>query len=218
VPSEKIVQLHQALAERGLAVCSFAEVEAEECLVEVPVLRGELAVGELVELSTVGICGAGFVVREIVQAMVARGLFLAMVDGGDGFDPGSFDSTMLERMLWVRTRVAEEAIKVADLLLRDGNLPLVVLQLRGIPMAALRRVPSQHWYRLQRLAKQTGTTCLAVTPQPFVPCARKRWLIGGDFTLDDLEREAIEVLPRVRAQVQMRQGIVHRPEVAAQAG
>ena len=85
-------------------------------------------------------------------------------------------------------------------------------------MAALRRVPSQHWYRLQRLAKQTGTTCLAVTPQPFVPCARKRWLAGGDFTLDDLERDAVEILPRVQMQTQMRQGSMQRPEVVAQAG
>lgn len=215
VPPEKIVQLHQALAERGFSVCSFAEPEQEEALVEVPVLQGELALGELVELSTSGSCGGGFVVREIVQAMVARGLFLAMVDGGDGFDPGSFDAMMLARMLWIRTRVTEEAIKAADLLLRDGNLPLVVLQLRGLSMTALRKVPSQHWYRLQRLAEQTGTTCLVVTPQPFVPCARKRWLVEGDFHLDDLERDAVEVLPRVRAQLQWRQGGLQKPGMRA---
>lgn len=218
MPSEKIVQLHQALAERGLSVCSFAEAEREETLVEISVLQGELAVGELAELSTMGSCGGGLVLREIVQTIVTRGLFLAMIDGGDGFDPCSFDTMMLARMLWVRTHAAEEAVKAADLLLRDGNLPLVVLQLRGIPMAALRRVPSQHWYRLQRLAKQTGTTCLAVTPQPFLPCARKRWLVGGDFTLDDLERDAVAVLPRVHVQVQMRQGSMHKPEMVAQAG
>lgn len=215
MPSEKIVQLHQALAERGFSVCSFAKPEQEEALVEVPILQGALALGELVELSTSGSCGGGFVVREIMLAMVARGLFLAMVDGGDGFDPGSFDGVMLARMLWVRTRVAEEAIKAADLLLRDGNLPLVVLQLRGLSMTALRKVPGQHWYRLQRLAKQTGTTCLVVTPQPFVPCARKRWLVEGEFHLDDLDREAIEVLPRVHAQLQWRQGGLQIPGIRA---
>ena len=57
----------------------------------------------------------------------------------------------------------------------DGNLPLVVVQLRGLPMKSLKRVPSQHWYRLQRLAKDSGTACLVVTPAPMVPSARKRW-------------------------------------------
>ena len=218
MPSEKIVQLHQALAKRGLSVCSFAEAEPEEILVEVPVLHGELAQGELVELSTIGSCGGGFVLREIAYAAVVRGLFLAMVDGSDGFDPGSFDAAVLARMLWVRTRAAEEAIKAADLLLRDGNLPLVVLQLRGIPLSDLRRVPSQHWYRLQRLAKESGTTCLIVTPQLLVPCARKRWLVGGEFNLDDLEQDAVEIIPRIHAQEEMRQGGVRQREVMAQVG
>ncbi|MHA3769923.1 hypothetical protein ACXR0O_00120 [Verrucomicrobiota bacterium sgz303538] len=214
MPSEKIIQLHQALAERGFAVRSLAEIEKEETLVDIPVLQGGLIQGELVELSTEGSSGGGLIIREIVHALAIRGLFLALVDGTDCFDPGSFDPALLARMLWVRTHAVGQAIKAADLLLRDGNLPLVVLQLRGVTLSELRRVPSQHWYRLQHLAKQTGTTCLVVTPQPLVPCARKRWLLDGCFELNDLECDAEEVLPRLRAQLQWRHGGKRHVETA----
>jgi hypothetical protein len=206
VPSEKIIQLHQMLAERGYSVHSWAEEETEEVLVEVPALHGTVAHGELVELWAENGMGTGLAIREVMWAMVKRGHFLALVDGSDGFDPAGAPAGVLQRMLWIRAQTAEQAIKAADLLLRDGNLPLVLLQLRGLPLSSLRKVPSQHWYRLQRLAKETGTACLIVTPMPIVPCARKRWAISGHFSLDDLERDAAEVLPRLHAELQRRQG------------
>jgi hypothetical protein len=214
VPSEKIIQLHQILAQRGYAVHSWAE-EMEEVLVEVPAIQGRLVHGELVELWPKSEIGAGLAVREVMRAAVESGHFFALVDGCDGFDPAGAQSSVLKRMLWVRTRTAEQAIKAADLLLRDGNLPLVVLYVRGLPLASLRKVPSQHWYRLQRLAKETGTACLIVTPAPMVPCARKRWAISGQFDLDDLERDAAEVLPRLHAEIQRRQGGGQMPFEAA---
>jgi hypothetical protein len=218
VPSEKIIQLHQALAERGYSVCTWSEEESGETLVEIPALPGGLAHGELAELWAEGDIGSGVAMREIMRAAVLAGHFLALVDGPDGFDPGSVEAGVLKRMLWVRAKTVEYSIKAADLLLRDGNLPLVVVQLRGLPMKALKRVPSQHWYRLQRLAKETGTACLIVTPAPIVPSARKRWAVGGSFGLDDLERENVEVIERLRSQVQWRQGSAQRePLVSAAA-
>ena len=218
VPSEKIIQLHQALADRGFSVCTWSEEEAGETLIEIPALPGGLAHGELGELWAEGSIGSGLAVREIMRAAVAGGHFLALVDGPDGFDPCSVEAGVLKRMLWVRAKTVEYSIKAADLLLRDGNLPLVLVQLRGLPMKSLKRVPSQHWYRLQRLAKDSGTACLVVTPAPMVPSARKRWAVGGDFNLDDLERENAEVIERLRSNVQWRQGSGQRePLVSAAA-
>jgi hypothetical protein len=198
-------------------VHSWAEEEPEDVLVEVPALNGTLAHGELAELWTEKGMGSGVAVREVMRAMVAAGHFLALVDGSDGFDPASVEEIVLRRMLWVRTRTAEEAVKAADLLLRDGNLPLVLLQLRGLPLRSLQRVPSQHWYRLQRLAKETGTACLIVTPAPMIPCARKRWAVSGDFTLDDVERDISEVLPRLQVELRSRQGSRQMPVISAEA-
>lgn len=197
---------------------SWAEEEPENVLVEVPALKGALAHGELAEIWTERGIGCGVAVREVMRAMNAAGHFLAFVDGCDGFDPACIEEAVLRRMLWVRTRTAEEAVKAADLLLRDGNLPLVLLQLRGLPLKSLQRVPSQHWYRLQRLAKETGTACLIVTPAPMIPCARKRWAVGGDFTLDDVERDISEVLPRLQVELRSRQGSRQMPVIPARAG
>jgi hypothetical protein len=217
VPSDKIIELHQALVQRGYAVNSWAEPASEEILVEVPALKSFIGQGELAELWAEQAMGSGLAVREVMRAMVAAGHFLALVDGCDGFDPASVEEAVLRRMLWVRTRNVEEAVKSADLLLRDGNLPLILVQLRGLPLASLRRVPSQHWYRLQRLAKETGTACLLVTPAPMIPCARKRWSVCGDFTLDDVERDSAEVLTRLRTELHSRQGGRQMPVITAEA-
>jgi hypothetical protein len=217
VPSDKIIELHQALVQRGYAVNSWTAPESDEVLVEVPVLKSFIGAGELAELCAEQGMGSGLVVREVMRAMVSAGHFLALVDGSDGFDPTSVEEAVLRRMLWVRTRNVEEAVKSADLLLRDGNLPLVLVQLRGLPLASLRRVPSQHWYRLQRLAKETGTACLLVTPARMIPCARKRWSVGGDFTLNDVERDSAEVLTRLRTELHSRHGGRQVPNLAVEA-
>lgn len=215
VPSAKIIELHQALVQRGYSV--WAQEEPEDVLIEVPALRSSLVHGELAEIWTEKGMGCGVAVREVMRTMVAAGHFLALVDGSDGFEPSSVEEIVLKRMLWVRARTAEEAVKAADLLPRDGNLPLVLLQLRGLPLKSLRRVPSQHWYRLQRLAKEAGTACLIVTPAPMIPCARKRWAVSGDFTLDDVERDISEVLPRLRVELRSRQGVRQVPGISAEA-
>ena len=50
--------------------------------------------------------------------------------------------TVLSRLLWVRCRGAAEAMKAADLILRDGNLPLVLLDLAGNPPAQFWDIPA----------------------------------------------------------------------------
>ena len=50
-------------------------------------------------------------------------------------------------------RNALDAVKAVDLLLRDGNFPLVVLDLVLNDSAELRKIPQTNWYRLQRLVE-----------------------------------------------------------------
>ena len=53
--------------------------------------------------------------------------WMALIDGRDSFDPAGVEAPVLSRLFWVRCQTAEEALKAADLLLRDRNFPLVVL-------------------------------------------------------------------------------------------
>ncbi len=52
-----------------------------------------------------------------------------LVDGSDHFDPASHTAAACSQLLWVRCAKIQEALKAADLLVRDGNVPFVLLDL-----------------------------------------------------------------------------------------
>ncbi len=109
---------------------------------------------------------------------------LALIDGGGGFEPADWDADALRRMLWVICPDAKRAIQAADLLLRDGNVPVLALDLQLLPADQLRRIPASTWHRFQRVAGQSGVVFVALTPRPMVEGARARIVAGGRWTLD----------------------------------
>src|SRR4030095_14707706 len=100
------------------------------------------------------------------------GQWLVLVDGQDCFDPTCLEPEILSRLLWVRCVDIAEALKATDLLARDENLPMIVLDLRLNPAAQLRKIPATAWYRFQRLIEHRAATLLVFTPQPLVSGAR----------------------------------------------
>lgn len=82
------------------------------------------------------------------------GSFAALIDPARSFDPNSYTSSQLRRLLCVFCDTPEKAVKVADLLLRDGNLPLVLLDFQAVPRRNLGRLPASTWHRFQRLVEK----------------------------------------------------------------
>jgi hypothetical protein len=119
---------------------------------------------------------------------------LALIEARDSFDAAASPPAMRARLLWVRGGTAERALKAADLLLRDGNLPLVVLDLRASPREDLRRIPATSWYRLQRVVEPTATAFLVLTHHGLVSSARARLRLEARFGLDAFERRQTELL------------------------
>lgn len=203
--SAKIIQLRELLAARGLATAA----KPRECWVsgwpDLDAAAGDgLPKGGIAEIH----CprhGGAFAIARLLEIAAGRRQFVALIDGADGFDPGSVGESLLAHLLWVRCKNAAEAVRAADLLLRDGNLPLVLMNLRGCADAA--RVPGQAWYRLQRIVEQSGMTFLILTPRPMIPSARVRLALHAAFTLDDLERERDELVPALRFEAARVQGI-----------
>jgi len=112
---------------------------------------------------------------------------LALIDGRDSFDPASYGPAACARLLWIRCHHADESLRCTDLLLRDGNLPLLVLDLQLNPAAELNAIPSSSWYRLRNLARQSGTTLLAFTPRPLIPAAALQLTLTNSHLLLHLE-------------------------------
>ena len=119
--------------------------------------------------------------------------FLALIDGRDAFDLESVESAALPHLLWVRCRKTSEALQAADLLLRDGNFPLVVLDLVLNPAPELRKIPQSHWYRLQRLVEPAPTAFLVLTAQSMISSAQWKLALENRWTLPQLDAETPEL-------------------------
>jgi hypothetical protein len=204
-----ILQLRQLLAERfpvaaprhGLAFSTGVPPLDEA-------LGGGLAKGVLTEISTPpDTAGALTVLNAILCESARERRPIALIDGGDGFDPQPLDPAVLAHLLWVRCRNTAEFFKAADLILRDGNLPIVLLDLRGSARAELKKIPNTTWYRLQRIVGQSAVACLIATPWFMVSSAQTRVEIQGAFRVGDLERPTEELFAGMDFQVVRRHGL-----------
>jgi hypothetical protein len=100
----------------------------------------------------------------------------------------------------VRCRKAAEAIKAADLLLRDGNFPLVIVDLILNPRDELRKIPQTSWYRLQRLVEAAPTACLVLTRQSMISSAQLKIVLENLWTLKTFAHE--NALSQLRVHIQ----------------
>jgi hypothetical protein len=202
--SDKILQLRQLLAERfGPVDMPFDEVFSTglPALDEVGIPRA--AITEIVSSAASGPGGA-LLLYGLLHASIQKGERVVLIDGRDAFAPKELPSADLKRLLWTRCREAWEAIKAADLAIRDGNMPLVILLLTLNPPGELRRIPATAWHRLQMLAEKAAVTVLVFSPQAQVGCARLRLSVSGAFPLAKLHRCRAELLPALSLQVERR--------------
>jgi hypothetical protein len=158
------------------------------------VLGGGLPGGRLTELVSAAPSGGGqsALVCLLARTRAAR-LRVALVDGPDGFDPVSAPPDCLRHLVWVRCQGPGQVFAAADILLRDGNYAVVVLDLRGLSERALRRAPATLWHRLQRAAESGGAAVLVQTDFPLVPAVPARLVLEENLPLSAalLTREEI---------------------------
>jgi hypothetical protein len=202
--SAKVIQLRQLLADRFRETALPPE---ESHATGLPALDQlgvpKAALTEIVAAPSAG-PGGGLLLYGLLHAALGQGERVILIDGKNVFAPRGLPPAELKRLLWMRCREAGEAIKAADLAVRDGNVPLVVLVLTLNPPAELRRIPATAWHRLQMLCEKSAVTLLAFTPQAQIGCARLRLSAGGAFPLDELHVGREELLPALTVRVERR--------------
>ena len=151
-------------------------------LADVDAAEGGLRRAALTEVSTASGAGAVFI-HAMLRAISRERCFGVLVDAAHSFDADGAAAATLARLLVVFCADAMQAVKAADLLLRDGNLSLVMLDLQAAPARELQRIPANTWHRLQRLAEQTTAAVVVLTPQPMVEAAQVRITAGEGWTL-----------------------------------
>ncbi len=153
---------------------------------------GGLRLGEVTEVcGTLG--GTGLLMDRLLAASKSAGWLGAWVDAGDSLEVEDWDPDALKRMVWMRCKDPLMAMKGADLLLRDGNLSWVTLDLQAVAESALRRISAQHWHRFHRLVEHRGNALVVLTPAPMVEGAKVRVLSRELQTLDSLHQPRLEL-------------------------
>ena len=156
------------------------------------------AITELV--SRRGSAGSATLIHALLNSARRDDYFIALIDGRDSFDACAVDNPSLRHLLWVRCTTAVEAVKAADLLLRDGNFPLVIVDLVLNSVDELRKIPQTTWYRLQRLVEQIPTACLVLSRRSMVSSAQLKIALENSWTLQNLEDD--DAVGRLRFRVQ----------------
>ncbi len=175
---------------------------------ETPALLEEFPAGAISEVVAAG-PGAGL-------ALVIAGLLgeppqvcphpeMALVDGADGFDPASFSTPACARLLWVRCHSALEMVKAADWLVRDGNLPLVLLDATGLERRELLALPASAWWRLKQGVEQGGGRLVVLAPLRLVTAARIRLSWSAELELVDFDERREDLWLRLRREPVRRQ-------------
>jgi hypothetical protein len=203
MPAANVIRLKALLAEKFPGVRMRLEeprAAAQRCLasglpqIDEP-LRGGFPKGALSEVIVTGpSCGSATLIRALVEQAARAHEIVTLIDGNDAFNATQPAEAALTRLLWIRCHDAADAVKAADLVLRDNNLPLVLLDLKSNLESQLRKIGAATWYRFQRLVEETGAACLVFTPRRMVAPAQARVCLHRSWTLPALEHDGTEAL------------------------
>ena len=201
-----IIDLRNLLAERFPQPLTPPSLQLATGLPAIDeLLGGGLPKSAITELSSPHLsAGTALFLYALLQNAHQARYFLALVDGRDSFDPEPLGNSRLRNLLWVRCTKAFDALKAADLLLRDGNFPLVVLDLVLNVSAELRKIPQTSWYRLQRLVEAAPTAFLVLTRESIISSAQLKLSLDNTWSLADLEQN--HLTPRFQILVKRTQG------------
>ena len=187
--SRQIINLRNVLAERFQQPLTLSGGQISIPLLE-GVTDGGLRKNTITEIiSTTASAGSALLIHNLLQIAQRDRFFLALIDGRDSLDVESVDPKVLRHLLWIRCQKVTEAIKAADFLLRDGNFPVVILDLVLNPAEELRRIPASSWYRLQRLVESILTAFVVISRHNMVPSAHRKIVLENRWKLSDLSRD-----------------------------
>jgi hypothetical protein len=203
-----LAQLRHELAEKYPPTSRVAAHVLPTGLAAIDDVTGGLPLGAVTEIiAAAPSCGSHLLLGQLLAATRATRTRVALVDAADSFDPSSFPEDTLTHLVWVRCTSAS-ALPITDLLTRDANLGLVVLDLRHVPDRDLRRTPASFWYRLQRAAEPTDLALVVITPRASVPSAQVRFVLNTAHSTAALDADRPVLLATLAPSLQ-RQRVQH---------
>jgi hypothetical protein len=167
---------------------SATEVEAA-LQTGVPALDAAgLPASGLIELTGAASSGVSLAIWAVIRQRLLDGHAVAFVDSHNQADMAqAWPERLTARLLWVRCHTTGEAMQAMDLLVRDGNIRHLILDLQKSPHPRQpHTLPAPLWYRLRNVAETHGAWILIASHTPTVPCAMVRAELTHRFGLDAL--------------------------------
>lgn len=162
-------------------------------------LGGGLQTGSLTEfVSEHPSAGCQLSLAALLASTRANRQRVALVDAAQSFDIEGFDDAAIAHIVWVRCESLDACWRAADLVARDPNYAVTVIDVRGFPERMLLRVRDSIWTRLQRACEQADTALLVQTTTALVPNAARRLAFSLPLPVDALttgRAELIAMLP-----------------------
>jgi hypothetical protein len=207
--SPNVIQLRRMLAEKFPRLRARAEAASVSRhqwptgLAQIDdATEGGLRKGALTEIIGNGrSTGSALLLQRLLRNAAYANQIMTLVDARDSLDVAQIEQPVLSRLLWIRSRSPEEAMKALDLVLRDQNLPLVFVDLAASEERQLRKIPATTWYRFQRLIEITSTVCLVFTPHHLVTPAQTQIRLHASFSLDAFHQDSSQLLAAVKMEV-----------------
>jgi hypothetical protein len=146
----------------------------------------------------------------ILAAATSGGGVCAIVDACSAFDPSSAKRAGVDlgKLLWVRCEQRlDRALKSTDLILHAGGFAAVVLDLCGVDVGELQRVPGSYWYRFQRTVENSPTVFAVVGQQPLARACAARQINLAQPQLCWQGQRPCRVLSRVKFEARLRKPV-----------
>jgi hypothetical protein len=188
IPSTQSSALEALLVDLGSQIHKGSSVSQQQetaealrfCPTGLPALDARLGggfpYGRLSEICGTPSSGRTSLVLSLLAETLERGVLAAWIDLADAFDPASAVAagSDLERLLWVRARSEDEALRSCERLLQTEGFELIVLDLalhEALPKTWQETRPKRSgvairdvsWLRLARLAASTRAVLVVLS-------------------------------------------------------
>ncbi|HEX5482493.1 MAG TPA: hypothetical protein VFZ08_07680 [Terriglobia bacterium] len=164
--------VESSLGNRFPSPFTYGEPAAPE-IISTGNLELDQVTGGLPRGGLTGICGPESTGRtslllSVLAEAAAHGELCALIDSRDALDPHSAAAAGMDltRLLWVRCRQLEQALRSAELLLEGGGFGVVALDLAGVPARLRGRISLAVWFRLRWAVRNTRTALIVLEREP----------------------------------------------------
>jgi len=169
------------------------------------VLGGGLGTGTFTEIVSEGpSCGGQLLTGALIESTRKARQRIAILDASDAFAIDAFEEeTLLAHLIWFRSPTLKTFWQAADILLRDANFAVFVMDLRTLPEREVKRTPATTWYRLQRAIEQSEAAVVVHTDFAVVPCTTRRLVLSEPMTMAAFKMDRQELQNTLRPQLHL---------------